>query len=86
VSSVNATETRHVRIGERIRRIRSEQRKMRQVDLAEAAGMSWRHLIRMEQGRGGEPKLETLERIAAALDVDIDEITGGDAPFPAEAA
>jgi transcriptional regulator with XRE-family HTH domain len=59
---------------------------MRQVDLAEAAGMSWRHLIRMEQGRGGEPKLETLERIAAALDVDIDEITGGDAPFPAEAA
>lgn len=59
---------------------------MRQVDLAAAAGISWRHLIRIEQGRGGEPKFETLRRIADALHVDVAELTGDDAPFHGEAA
>lgn len=49
---------------------------MRQTDLAVSAGMSWRHLIRMERGEGGEPKLETLDRIAAALGVERSDLTG----------
>lgn len=66
---------RHVQIGERIRQIRL-QRKFRQIDLAEKAGLSWRHLIRMERGEGGEPRVETLDRIADALGVRRSELTG----------
>lgn len=51
---------------------------MRQVDLASKAGLSWRHLIRIEQGEGGEPRPETLERIANALDVKRSDLTGDD--------
>lgn len=68
---------KHAEIGGRIRSIR-EGKKMRQIDLASAAGMSWRHLIRMERGEGGEPKRETLDGIAAALGVDRSELTGAD--------
>lgn len=66
---------RHTEIGVRIRDTRLR-KKLRQVDLASAAGISWRHLIRMEQGEGGEPKRETLDRIAEALGVERSELTG----------
>lgn len=68
---------RQVEIGKRIRTIRLE-KKIRQVDLAAGAGMSWRHLIRMEQGQGGEPKPETLGRLAEALGVERSDLTGED--------
>jgi transcriptional regulator with XRE-family HTH domain len=68
---------KHVEIGGRIREIRLL-RKLRQVDLASSAGISWRHLIRMEQGEGGEPKSETLDRIADALGVSRTDLTGSD--------
>lgn len=66
---------RDTAIGRRVRDLRL-QRKIRQIDLAATAGLSWRHLIRIEQGEGGEAKAETIERLAAALDVDRSEITG----------
>lgn len=73
---MNATiAARHVQIGHRIKTIRLE-RKLRQVDLAESAALSWRHLIRMERGQGGEPKPETLDRIAEALGVSRSALTG----------
>lgn len=76
-----STTTKHAEIGARIRALRLR-KKLRQVDLAEAAGMSWRHLIRMERGEGGEPKQETLESLAAALDATLSDLVGEDAPFP----
>lgn len=66
---------RRTEIGARIRKLRLE-RKQRQTDLAAAAGISWRHLIRMERGEGGEPKRETLNRLADALGVTRSELTG----------
>jgi transcriptional regulator with XRE-family HTH domain len=72
-----ATPDRHAAIGARIRKQRLA-KKMRQVDLASKAQMSWRHLIRMERGEGGEPKTETLDRIAKALGVKRSDLTGED--------
>jgi transcriptional regulator with XRE-family HTH domain len=69
--------TRHVLIGQRIRTLRLA-KKLRQVDLAASAGMSWRHLIRMERGEGGEPRRETLTALAAALGVQRSDLTGSD--------
>lgn len=51
---------------------------MRQVDLAANAGLSWRHMIRIERGEGGEPKPETLDRLAEALGVSRSAIDGED--------
>jgi transcriptional regulator with XRE-family HTH domain len=75
--SATANPAKLKEIGVRVRSIR-ERRKFRQIDLAERAGISWRHLIRIEQGKGGVPQPETLNRIASALDVDRSELTGDD--------
>lgn len=64
-------------LGQRVKRIR-EQKKIRQVDLAQNAGISWRHLIRIEQDAGGVTKAVTIAQIAEALDVPVEELTGGD--------
>jgi transcriptional regulator with XRE-family HTH domain len=63
--------------GQRVRRIREKQG-LRQVDLAPRAGISWRHLIRIEQDRGGVTKPGTIARLAEALGVEVAELTGGD--------
>jgi transcriptional regulator with XRE-family HTH domain len=68
---------RHVELGSRIRTIRVK-KGIRQVDLAANAGISWRHLIRIERGEGGQPKPETLDGIASALGVERKELTGDD--------
>ena len=68
---------RQKRIGQRVRELR-EQRKVRQVDLAAAAGLSWRHLIRIEQGAGGEPKTATLDSLASALGVSRETLDDDD--------
>ena len=66
------------RIGRRIREIRNE-RSLTQKQLAERAGVF--DVGELERGRkvkGGttNPRLETLCRIANALDVEIDELFG----------
>lgn len=76
VKSIAPTQ-RQVEIGARIRDIRLR-KKLRQVDVAASAGVSWRHLIRMEQGEGGTAKTETLDRVAAALGVERTDLTGVD--------
>lgn len=71
MASIEKPET----LGKRIRRLR-EKKKVRQIDLAAAAQISWRHLIRIEQDAGGVTKAATLERLAEALGVDVRELSG----------
>lgn len=59
--------------GQRVRNVRVKQ-KVRQVDLAAKAGISWRHLIRIEQDRGGVTKPGTVARLAEALGVPKSEL------------
>lgn len=61
--------------GKRVRRLR-EKKGIRQVDLAATAQISWRHLIRIEQDAGGVTKATTVARLAGALGVDVDELSG----------
>lgn len=72
---MNATSTES--FGQRVRRIR-EKKGIRQIDLAARAQISWRHLIRIEQDRGGVTKDATVARIAEALGVEEHELTGAD--------
>jgi len=62
--------------GLRVKELRLE-RKLRQTDLAEKAGISWRHLLRIEKGEGGVTKMSTVARLAEALAVDPSELNGG---------
>lgn len=63
--------------GQRVRQIR-EKKGIRQIDLAAKAGISWRHLIRIEQDAGGVTKSATIARIAGALGVEPDELMASD--------
>ena len=60
------------RIGERIRQLRTE-RGISQVELAEKAGLSQPHIVRIEQGRYSVG-LDTLQAIAKALGCTVDII------------
>ncbi len=55
------------RFGERVRQLRKE-RGWRQIDLAEAAGISENYVSELEQGQK-EVCLRTIEALAKALDV-----------------
>jgi transcriptional regulator with XRE-family HTH domain len=66
-------------IGDRIRAIR-EQKKLCQVDLAVRAGLLRGYLSEVEDGEA-VPNVETLERIAAALEVPLHKLFyDGDEP------
>lgn len=73
VSAVDSTQT----FGQRVKNLRTK-KGIRQVDLAEKAGLSWRHLIRIEQDAGGATKDSTVAALADALGVSRDDLTGGD--------
>lgn len=45
-----------------------------QEKLAREAGISYQTLIKIEQGRIKNPKLETLMKLAKSLDVSVDEL------------
>lgn len=60
------------RIGERIRQLRTE-RGISQVELAEKAGLSQPHIVRIEQGRYSVG-LDTLQAIAKALGCTVDMV------------
>ena len=70
-----STPTREIALGDRIRTLRKK-RGLRQTDLAARAGLSWRHLLRIEKGEGGVAKPVTLARIAGVLGVEVSELTG----------
>lgn len=63
-------------VGERIKKIRLE-KGMTQQDLAKRTGINDANIRKYEGGRQN-PKLETLERIAAALEVDPYYLVFGD--------
>lgn len=67
-------------IGDRIRAIR-EKKKICQVDLAVRAGVLRSYLSRVEDG-DAVPEVETLDRIAAALEVPLKQLfyEGDEAP------
>ena len=48
-----------------------------QEKLAREAGISYQTLIKIEQGRIKNPKLETLIKLAKALDVSLDDLIQG---------
>jgi transcriptional regulator with XRE-family HTH domain len=60
-----------VRFGRGIRALRVR-RRWRQVDLAAAAGVSQSTIVTIELGRGRRTPIETVERVAAALDARVD--------------
>lgn len=69
-------------IGEAIRRTRAA-RGLRQREVAEAADVAPETLSRVERGRV-RPSLELIERIAAALEVEVAELRRGAEPRPAK--
>lgn len=71
VSAIGSSET----LGQRVKRLRVKQG-VRQIDLAERAGISWRHLIRIEQDNGGITKPSTIASLAEALGVDAEDLAG----------
>jgi transcriptional regulator with XRE-family HTH domain len=68
------------RVGERIRVLRMR-RRWRQIDLAEHADVSQKHISDVESGKT-ETGLLTLERIALALNVAPAELLQFDSPPP----
>ena len=60
------------RIGERIRQLRKQQG-VSQVELAEKAGLSQPHIVRIEQGRYSVG-LDILQAIAKALGCTVDMV------------
>ena len=65
------------RLGARIRELRT-MAKLSQERLGERAGVSYKFLGEVERGQGN-PTIDTLARIAAALDVDITDLLAADA-------
>src|SRR4051794_25323807 len=65
--------TRAAAVGSRIRQLRRE-RRLTQRQLAERVPMSAGNLSRIENGEQGPPSDETLERLAAALQVDSEQL------------
>jgi transcriptional regulator with XRE-family HTH domain len=63
-----------VRIGEKLKRLR-ERRYLTQRELAAKAGVSADTIVKLEQDRW-EPRLSTIRKLAGALDVHPDELTG----------
>jgi ribosome-binding protein aMBF1 (putative translation factor) len=61
---------RAFQIGEEVRRLRAE-RGLSQQQLAERMGVPQSVVARLEAG-GVEPRLSTLDRVARALDVELD--------------
>jgi transcriptional regulator with XRE-family HTH domain len=59
--------------GKRIRAIRLRKKHWRQEDLAEATGLQTGTISRIETSYH-DPQLATIAKIAAALEVDIDDI------------
>ncbi|PIV12597.1 MAG: DNA-binding protein [Candidatus Nealsonbacteria bacterium CG03_land_8_20_14_0_80_36_12] len=61
------------KIGEKIRRIR-QQKKMSQDRLSKKADLALNTIVKIETGENPNPTLETLRKIAKALDVSLDQL------------
>ena len=65
----------HATFGERLRRLRRD-RHLTQVQLAKRLGTDASYVARLETGKIESPGLESLRRIAEALDVPVSTLTG----------
>jgi len=64
------------RFGSNVRRLR-EQAGVSQEWLAARSGMHWSRISKIELGKAGAPRLGTVLRLAACLDVGLDKLVGG---------
>lgn len=58
---------------ENIKKFR-KQRKLSQEELAQKAGITYSTLIKLESGVNKNPTVKTLQQLATALDVSLDEL------------
>jgi len=58
-----------------IKKLRSR-KKLSQDQLARVADIPYNTLIKIESGRSSNPTFETLSKLADALEVSLDELTG----------
>jgi len=63
-------------IGENIRKIR-QKKKISQDRLSKEANLALNTIVKLETGKNPNPTFETLQKIAKALDVSLDELTKG---------
>ncbi len=62
-------------LAQNIKKLR-KQRKLSQEELAKKAGVTYSTLIKLESGVNKNPTIKTIQQIAAALEVTLDELTG----------
>ncbi len=62
-------------LAQNIKKLRN-QRKLSQEELAKKAGVTYSTLIKLESGVNKNPTIKTIQQIAAALEVTLDELTG----------
>ncbi len=61
-------------LAQNIKKLRT-QRKLSQEELAKKAGVTYSTLIKLESGVNKNPTIKTIQQIAAALQVSLDELT-----------
>jgi transcriptional regulator with XRE-family HTH domain len=61
-------------LAENLKKLR-KQRKLSQEELAKKAGVTYSTLIKLESGVNQNPTIKTIQQIAAALEVTLDELT-----------
>ena len=60
-------------LAQNIKKLR-KQRKLSQEELAKKAGVTYSTLIKLESGVNKNPTIKTIQQIAAALDVSLDDL------------
>lgn len=60
-------------LAQNIKKLR-KQRKLSQEELAKKAGVTYSTLIKLESGVNINPTIKTIQQIAAALEVTLDEL------------
>ena len=61
-------------LAQNIKKLRN-QRKLSQEELAKKAGVTYSTLIKLESGVNKNPTIKTIQQIASALEVSLDELT-----------
>ena len=61
-------------LADNIKKLR-KQRKLSQEELAKKAGVTYSTLIKLESGVNKNPTIKTIQQIAGALEVTLDELT-----------
>jgi transcriptional regulator with XRE-family HTH domain len=61
-------------LAENLKKLR-KQRKLSQEELAKKAGVTYSTLIKLESGVNKNPTIKTIQQIATALEVTLDELT-----------